>query len=186
MEPGNECGVAGGGGSTLKVTMTFVSRSVLGRKGARWLEGPRGKRLAGNRGGAPGRCIVRARAREWSGAEVEPRGLVRCSPSRVFWGRCTRNDTRSKTKLPCSCELVGVRGFKSASGSVPGPPSARGAALFAQLRRDAAATMRATRGRSEAALAPRRLFPCGPRPSRAGVGRAAESQLEFAVPSPVA
>lgn len=133
----------------------------------------------------PGLCIAWARAREWSGAVVEPRGLVYCSSSRVFWEGWTINAIRSETKLS-TCELAGLRGFKSAFGSVPGLPSARGVALFAELRRDADATMRATRGLSETAAAPTRLFS----PDRAQAALVSdvsvEPQVLFAVCSPVA
>lgn len=64
--------------------------------------------------------------------------------------------------------------------------SARGVALFAELRRDADATMRATRGLSETAAAPTRLFS----PDRAQAALVSdvsvEPQVLFAVYSPVA
>lgn len=140
--------------------MTFLSRSALRRKGARWLKGPRGRRLAGGCGGARGPGIAWARAREGSGAVVEPRGLVFLQlHARVLRRVDQKRQFARQLKLSSTCERAGVRGFNSALGSGPGLPSARGVALFAELGKDADATTRATRGLSATAAARTRLCP---------------------------
>lgn len=166
--------------------MTFLSRSVLWRKGARWPKGPGEKDLLAIAEGPRVGASAWARAPGVVGAVVAPRGGVSCSPCAFGYG-WTINAIRSKTKLPSTCELAGGRGFKSASGVRTGLcRSARGVALSAQLRGGCGCDNESnTRplGNGPGSQTP---LPPGPRPTALGAEVSAEPQVLLAISSPVA